>query len=275
MWIWDSRTHQFITSKALEKCSSSFSNLLKIHQELFILGIEAPDRIFKDFTNHYYNCTPNQFGVHSGSIIKKIAREIQLIQQMLEKPDEIILHHNIAPFLSSLLDTPLKSFIFEMGVLSHYIADLHQPMHTDGKYRFTDEETIHKITEADTRRHLNEFQINLIRRHRIDDPISFFTFQIYEINSFYDDLVDRYFLRPGKVKKDRWENSKVIIEHCLIVAAQNIANVFLKFEHSVQVFKTQKRKAKLLVQIEKTISDKLKYNIITLKSGTVSIRVKK
>ena len=93
MWVWDSRTHQFITSKALEKCTKTLSNLFKIHQELFILGIEAPDRIFKDFTNHYYNCTPNQFGVHTGSIIKKIANEIQLIQQMLKRPDEIILHH--------------------------------------------------------------------------------------------------------------------------------------------------------------------------------------
>ena len=54
MWIWDSRTHQFIVAKALEKCYNPFANMLKIHQELFILGIQAPDRIFKDYTNHYY-----------------------------------------------------------------------------------------------------------------------------------------------------------------------------------------------------------------------------
>ena len=274
MWVWDSRTHQFITSKALEKCTKTLSNLFKIHQELFILGIEAPDRIFKDFTNHYYNCTPNQFGVHTGSIIKKIANEIQLIQQMLERPDEIILHHNIAPFLSALLDTPLKAFIFEMGVISHYIADLHQPMHTDGKYRFADEETIHKITEADTRSHLNEFRIKLKRRHRIKEPLSFFTYQIYEINSFYDDLVDRYYLHHGKVKSDRWENSKEIIESCMTTAAQNIANVFLDFEDAPKIFKEHARQAKLIDKIPTKMDRKEKYRLLKYPSGTISLRVK-
>ena len=44
MWLWDSRTHQFITSEALVKCRSTFRNMIKLHQELFILGIEASDR---------------------------------------------------------------------------------------------------------------------------------------------------------------------------------------------------------------------------------------
>jgi hypothetical protein len=43
MWILDSKTHQLIVSKALLKCRSSFRNLLETHQELFILGAEAPD----------------------------------------------------------------------------------------------------------------------------------------------------------------------------------------------------------------------------------------
>ena len=69
------------------------------------------------------------------------------------------------------MDTLLKAFIFELGVVSHYIADLHQPFHTDGKDRFSDEETVHKFMKADTRRHLAEFTLKLGRRSRIDDPI--------------------------------------------------------------------------------------------------------
>ena len=41
MWFWDSRTHQFITSEALVKCRLAFRNMIKLHQEHFILGIEA------------------------------------------------------------------------------------------------------------------------------------------------------------------------------------------------------------------------------------------
>lgn len=275
MWHWDSRTHQFIVSKALQKCKPVFTRLLTIHSELFILGIEAPDRIFKDFTNHYYNCTPNDYGIHSGSVIKKIDREIQLINQMLQNSDQIILHPKIAPFLKTLLDTPLKAFIFECGVISHYIADLHQPMHTDGKYRFADEETVHKIMEADTRLHFDELNIPFERRRRISNPIEFFTFQIFEINSFYDELIANYYLKPGKVKNDRWQNSKAIIEQCLATAVMNIANVYLSFEKKAEVFNSHKEYASLLHNIRKKTNYKTKYHLIKYKSGTVSLRAER
>ena len=275
MWIWDSRTHQKITSLALQKCNKTFVNLLKVHQELFILGIEAPDRIFKDFTNHYYNCTPNAYGIHSGKIIQKIGKEIVLIENMLQNPDKIILHDNIAPFLSALLDTTLKAFIFELGVLSHYIADLHQPLHTDGKYRFNDEETVHKILEADTRLHLEGFQFIPQRRHRINDPFGFFTFQIYEINGFYDDLIDRYYLKKGKVKSDRWMNSKEIVETCISTAAMNIANLFLGFEKKAKCFQQTAKNARLLQRLNSKIRNDRAYKLIEYQSGTLSIKCKR
>ena len=275
MWIWDSRTHQFIVSEALKKCKSSFTNLLELHQGMFILGIEAPDRIFKDFTNHYYNCTPNRYGVNPGSVIKKIDKEIKLINSMLNEPEKIIVHHNIAPFLKSLLDTSLKAFIFELGVLSHYIVDLHQPLHTDGKERFTDEETVHKILEADTRLHLNDFNIHMRRRKRIKNPLSYFEERIYEINEYYDAIIERYFLRKGKVKPDRWENTFFIVEECLTKATQNVANVFLSFEDASKILKLQVHHARLMKKIQSSVNRKKYYKIVRYPSWTVSIRVKK
>ncbi len=274
MWIWDSRTHQFIVAKALQKCYSPFVNMLKIHQELFILGIQAPDRIFKDFTNHYYNCTPNKYGHHFGSVIKKIDNEIQLLNKMIADPNTIYLHSGIAPFLVGILDTPLKAFIFELGVVSHYIADLHQPFHTDGKDRFPDEETVHKIMEADTRRHLAEFTLDLGRRSRIDEPIEYFTEQIHYINNYYDILIENYYLRKGKVKPDRWDNSFEIINECLSLAAQNIANIYLSFERSNTIFKTQINHAKVIKNVNNTLDKKNKYNLKKYKSGTVSLRIR-
>jgi hypothetical protein len=44
MWLWDSRTHQFITSEALVKCRSTYKNRIKFLQELFILDIETSYR---------------------------------------------------------------------------------------------------------------------------------------------------------------------------------------------------------------------------------------
>jgi len=272
MWIWDSRTHQFIVQNALKKCDPFFVNLLHLHQELLIFGIEAPDRIFKDTTNHYYNCTPNEYGIHSGSVIKKINEEINQIHLMLKNPDTIFLHPKIAPFLIPILNTPLKAFIFEIGVLTHYIADLHQPLHTDGKYRFPDEITVHKILEADTRLHLKDFSISLHRRLRIKDPLSYFIKQIYIINHTYNAVIDAYYKMPGKVKTDRWRNCSVVIKFCLGKACQNIANVLLDFEAGSRNFKTQLHHEKLLKKIENSIDYKNSYKIVYYPTGTISIR---
>ncbi|MDP8202176.1 MAG: zinc dependent phospholipase C family protein [Candidatus Tenebribacter burtonii] len=274
MWIWDSRTHQFIVAKALKKCYPPFANMLKIHQELFILGIQAPDRIFKDFTNHYYNCIPNKYGYHFGSVIKKINNELQLLNKMVAGPNTIHLHPVIAPFLVGILDTPLKAFIFELGVVSHYIADLHQPFHTDGSDRFPDEETVHQIMEADTRKHLDDFTLDLERRHKITNPLEYFTEQIYHINEYYDELINNYYLRKGKVKPDRWDNSFTIIQECMKLAAQNIANIYLSFERSNKIFESQIHHAKLIKKIGSSLDSKSKYYLKKYRSGTVSIREK-
>ena len=274
MWIWDSRTHQFIVAKALEKCYKPFANMLKIHQELFILGIQAPDRIFKDYTNHYYNCTPSKYGYHFGKVIQKIDEEIQLLKNMIANPNVIYHHGRIAPFLVGILNTPLKSFIFELGVISHYIADLYQPFHTDGSNRFPDEETVHKIMEADTRKHLANFNLDLGRRCRIDESVEYFTEQIYYINNYYDILIENYYLRKGKVKPNRWKNSFEIINEYLNLAAQNIANVYLSFERSNVIFKTQINHAKVIKKVDNSLNKKLKYDLKKYKSGTVSLRIR-
>lgn len=272
MWNWDSRTHQFILSKALKKCYQPFQNMLEAQQEIFVLGIEAPDRIFKDFTNHYYNCTPNSTGYHYGSVIKKINSEIELIEAMLANPDKITLHPRIAPFLKSLLDTPLKAFTFELGVISHYIADLHQPFHTDGKEKFAEEEVVHKILEADTRLHLDDFQIKLPRRKRIKNPVKYFMDQVYFINEYYDNLVENYYLRKNKVKADRWENSFSTIQFCLQQAAYNISNVYLNWEKRSRIFATQIKQMKLQQKIKKLTRFDGNYRLRKYSSGSFLVK---
>ncbi|MFO7897232.1 MAG: zinc dependent phospholipase C family protein [Candidatus Cloacimonadales bacterium] len=272
MWHWDSRTHQFIAQKALAKCRQSFVNLLQVEADFFILGIESPDRIFKDFTNHYYNCTANSYGYHYGSVIKKIESKIAELKWLQANPTNIIIPDNYPPFLHALLDNPLKVFCFELGALSHYIADLHQPFHTDGKERFSDEETIHQVLEADVRKNLNQLKINLHRRYRIKDFQQYFTNEIYHINSFYDTLVENYYRAPGKVQAERWIHSQQIIEYCLAEACQNIANVFLSFEDATIPFAKAKRFAELQKKIQQNLQPNSSYRLRTYPSGTISIR---
>lgn len=276
MWIWDSRTHQYITSQALLKCKKSFQKLIFSHQGLFILGIEAPDRIFKDFTFHYFNCTENKYGVHSGKIMNKIQDEIELVKSIIVEPNVLKHRPKLAPFLKILLDTPLKSFIFELGVLSHYIADLHQPLHTDGKERFHDEETVHKIMEADTRKHLGDFKLKLRKkRKRIKTPYEYFEKQIYKINKNYDSIIENYYLKKGKVKKNRWNKTFPLVQYCLSAGAQNIANIFLDFEPAVKIFKNEMKKQKNINKISNLLDANISYTIKSEADGDILIEKRK
>jgi len=51
--------------------SPFFNELINVYPEYFELGIIAPDKLFCDTTNHYYNCTPSPSGYHYGSVGKK------------------------------------------------------------------------------------------------------------------------------------------------------------------------------------------------------------
>jgi hypothetical protein len=147
-------------------------------------------------------------------------------------------------------------------------------MHTDGKYRFEDEETVHQVLEADVRLHLNDLQITTSRRKRISDPNAFFTAQIYEINNFYDDIIDHYYLRPGKVKPDRWEKSASILEECLSLAVMNVANVYLGFEEISRIFLDQKKYAETIQKVISNTSHLKNYYLTCYPTGTLSLRVK-
>jgi len=79
-------------------------------------------------------------------------------------------------------------------------------------------------------------------------------------------------LRKGKVKSDRWEKSFNTIQHCLSLAAQNVANIYLRYEDSHKLFKDQIHHAKLKKKISKSLDLKSKYYLKKYPSGTVSVR---
>lgn len=275
MWIWDSRTHQFIAEKALQHSKLSLQKIIEIHPEYFIFGIESPDRIFKDTANHYYNCTPNKFGYNSGSVVSRINYLVNLCDEMLSNPNKIILIKDLQPYIILMLDTPLKSFIYTLSALTHYISDLHQPFHTDGKYTGLDEITVHKIFEADTRKHLQDLTISLKRRKKIKNINDEFYSRIYEINKFYRPLFNNYYLSSGKVRKDRWEKSISIANICISKAIQMNSNIFLRFENSIKAFKPQINKIKLKNKLSQKLKICNSYQLRCYHSDSILIKKKK
>ena len=87
-------------------------------------------------------------------------------------------------------------------------------------------------------------------------------------------MIENYYLRKGKIKPDRWENSFTIIQECMTIAAQNIANIYLSFERSNKIFESQIHHAKLIKKVNNSLDLKSKYYLKKYASGTVSIRKK-
>ena len=287
-WIWNPSTHIKICRLALSKMSGQFNKLINVYPEYFELGIISPDKIFCDTTNHYYNCTPNAKGYHYGSVVKKIGKEIILIHEISSNKNSLIYHPKCAGYLKKIIDNPLKIIVFELGVISHYVADLHQPFHTDGKYRFKYEEVPHKVYEADVRKKFEALNLDIgKRRYKIRSPImpspigsgtagtgisDFFYDQIEKSNRYYDKLAENYFLSPKKVKSDRWEKSIKLTEDCISRATKNVANVWFLFEEEIKQYKKQVRHYNLMNKLHKKIDLKCNYYLKIYQSGTLSLR---
>ena len=247
-----------------------------MYPQYFELGIIAPDKLFCDTTNHYYNCTPSPSGYHYGSVVKKIINEVNLIEEMIHNYNSLIYHPNCDHYIAHILDNPVKILVFELGVISHYVADLHQPFHTDGKYRFEYEEVPHRIYEADVRKHFAELRIEVgKRRSRIPNLEEYLYATIYRINKSYDQLIDCYFLTPNKVKADRWEKAISKTEKFLSEAAKCIANIWFIFELDLKVYKKQLKNIYLMQQLDKAIERDGIYRLKVYDSGTMSIRRRK
>lgn len=274
-WIWNPTTHILISKKALQKMSPFFNELVNTYPEYFELGILAPDKLFCDTTNHYYNCTPNASGYHYGRVVEKVVNEIALINCIIDNHSSLVYHHKCDPYLKHILDNPIKIIVFELGVISHYLADLHQPFHTDGSSRFEFEEVPHKIYEADVRKHFYELQLDVgVRRYRIRNISDYLYERITCINRYYDSLINYYFLNPKKVKPDRWAHAKRETENFISLAAKCISNVWFLFEESVAKYKKILKNVKILQHVQNNIDFDKSYSMKIYNSGTMSVRSK-
>ena len=89
---WYSNTHEEISELAVASMPPFFRELVldPIRRGYFVLGVIAPDKLFCDFTNHYFNCTPTKSGRHYGKVHEKVKREVKLIRDMLDRAKALI-----------------------------------------------------------------------------------------------------------------------------------------------------------------------------------------
>ncbi len=133
---WSYHTHRKLTADAVRLMPEAFRNEFSGQKASFLKGSTDPDTLIKDFTNHVYH--------PDGSMVDGLYR----IQDLFKTAVELIRNNT---------DPDKTAYI--LGLMSHYIADLNQPLHTAGSERNPDESEFHTRYERDLNSHLRDLEL--------------------------------------------------------------------------------------------------------------------
>lgn len=124
---WNTITHAQLAQIAFNHLPESVQEALTPYTAHIYDGAVAPDLYIRDWPNHDLN-------VHGAEKEKQFA--ISRITELYES-----INNKLAD-----PDTALSSIAYDMGLLSHYLADLNQPLHTD---QLAQEDLLHNTYESD------------------------------------------------------------------------------------------------------------------------------
>lgn len=127
LFAWNTLTHIQLSQIAFNHLPVSVQEELLPYTQDIYDGAVAPDLYLQDWQNHDLN-------IHGAENEKKAA-----VRRIIELYDSI--RNNLAdPAIS------LSLIAYDMGLLSHYLADLNQPLHTD---ELSEEMLFHNAFESD------------------------------------------------------------------------------------------------------------------------------
>ncbi len=189
IWSWSGKTHQRIVENALNYMPREFQKRIIPYKNEILEGSVAPDRVYRDFQNHVYD-----FGTRKGGGIEKVrGKYYQIISLIREKK-------------------PWRLIAFELGVLSHYIADLNQPLHTSSDY---EEKQFHSKYEKDAEQIVPKKIKNL---NFISKP-AYYIFNSAKIaHSYYYDIKRAYNNKNG------WRSIYNLTQKQIDKSVEDVAN---------------------------------------------------
>jgi hypothetical protein len=198
-----------------------------------------------------------------------VGKEVDLIRNMLANLDGIHLHPSADRFLDGIIDTPLKAISFELGVISHYIADAHQPLHTDGPLRYPDitfnESTIHMAFEADVYDEANlehlKNNVTIKTPEQIDDFEGYILERVRKINPYYDDLFKAYRPLPRPYRGENFAKVRDITQSCFNDAVNAIISVWTSIGEFKPLLESHLQFAETMNELQKVLDKNNRYKI--------------
>lgn len=144
LYAWGYHTHRKLTAEAFKHMPEAFQQRFQKHKKAFLKGSTDPDTLIMDFQNHIFYPDGRQTG------------GLYRIQDLFNRSVELL--------SSSESD---EKTAYMMGLMSHYIADLNQPLHTAGSERDPSEGSYHSLHEKDINRNLRRFTFSFFRERQI------------------------------------------------------------------------------------------------------------
>ena len=166
---WSYHTHRKITADAVRLMPESFRRDFSGQKSHFLKGSTDPDILIKDFINHVYH--------PGGSATNGLYR----IQQLFDKAVELIRTNQSADAIAYVL-----------GLMSHYVADINQPLHTAGRDYDADESEYHSLFERDLNPILKELALPNVEYRPVTSVDERVKAMATEANRYYDEIGAAY-----------------------------------------------------------------------------------
>ena len=211
-YAWGGTSHQYLIEVAtsylenvvddLDPYGERWPQLFIIYESQLKLGSIAPDREFGDSYDHVYH-----------------------LDNPSNAPNKV--RNWYESFKAHLITGNYSYAVWSAGVMSHYVADLCQPMHTDEVFKEDDTSQTglsdggHVLYERDTNSHIDEINFQAYTPVELQISVEQTTIDCaYFSNTFHDDLVETYW--NGSFWTPWVESATTIL---LNYAAQRIADI--------------------------------------------------
>ncbi|NLI76320.1 MAG: hypothetical protein GX442_07760 [Candidatus Riflebacteria bacterium] len=194
---WSYHTHRKISSDALNRLPPALFARFSPYKDRILQGSTDPDTVIKDFTSHVY---------HVGGFTRDAERRVTELW---------------ARILDNLRRGDDGEAAYTMGLLSHYIADFNQPLHTAGAAEDANESDYHSAFEKEVQGQLSKIPIGDIRPDPVTDPLARLETIATAAHPHYSAIGAAY--RRG----NRFFDVRPIVERQLTAAVQHVLDYWL------------------------------------------------
>ncbi|MEM4727852.1 MAG: zinc dependent phospholipase C family protein [Candidatus Bathyarchaeia archaeon] len=194
VYAWGGDTHVWILIRSCGFLPQPWSDVWLEYYDALRLGALAPDQVFRDFYNHVYHPDSGYGGAPWA-----VERWFGYVVGNLSSGD-------------------YGAAVFSAGVLSHYVADVANPLHTGSSGA---EEAIHSNYESEVSRRLLRLDIGAVEPRNVTGIAAYVASIAKASHGYYWPLINNYTRYGWNIHVER------MTEECLSLAVEATTSLWI------------------------------------------------